>query len=121
MITTGGSEGLLFSLMVLADPGDEILVPEPFYTNYLMFTKMINVSLVPIQTKIEEEFHLPSKESIEKLITDKTKAILINSPGNPTGVIYTKEELEMLDEVSSKNNLFIISYSNALNCLSIII
>ena len=109
MITTGGSEALLYSLMVLADPGDEILVPEPFYTNYLMFTKMINVKIVPIQTKIEEGFHLPSKETIEKLITDKTKAILINSPGNPTGVIYTKEELEMLDEISNEKNLFIIS------------
>jgi len=109
MITTGGSEGLIFSMMILADPGDEILVPEPFYTNYLTFAKIINAKLIPIQTKIENEFHLPRREEIEKLITDKTKAILINSPGNPTGVIYSREELEMLDKISEENSLFIIS------------
>jgi len=109
MITTGGSEALLFSMMILCDPGDEILVPEPFYTNYLTFSGMINARLVPIETNIEDSFHLPSKEKIEALITKRTKAILITNPGNPTGVVYSKEELQMLDEIVNDNELFLIS------------
>jgi len=109
MITTGGSEALLFSMMVLCDPGDEILVPEPFYTNYLTFSRMINVNLVPIETNIEDSFHLPSKEKIEALISKKTKAILITNPGNPTGVVYSEEELKMIDEIVNDNELFLIS------------
>ena len=86
MVTTGGTEALLYSMMTLCDPDDEILVPEPFYTNYLTLANMINAKLVPIITNIEDNFHLPEKSKIEKLITNKTKAILINNPGNPTGV-----------------------------------
>ena len=109
MITTGGSEALLFSMMAICDPDDEILVPEPFYTNYLTFSKMINAKLIPIETCIENNFTLPSKSVIESLITNKTKAILITNPGNPTGKVYSKEELKMLDEIVNTHNLFLIS------------
>lgn len=109
LITNGGSEALTFTTIGICDPGDEILVPEPFYTNYSGFTGGVNVSIKPITTKAEEGFHLPSKDKIVKLITSKTKAILFSNPGNPTGTIFTVDELEMLAEIAREHNLYIIS------------
>ncbi|MDR5658923.1 pyridoxal phosphate-dependent aminotransferase [Serpentinicella sp. ANB-PHB4] len=109
LITNGGSEALLFSIIAVADDGDEILVPEPFYTNYNGFSTAVDVNVVPITCKAEEGFHLPSKEHIEGLVTPKTKAIILSNPGNPTGVVYTEEEVRMLADIALKNNLFIIS------------
>jgi len=109
LITNGGSEAITFSAIALCDPGDEILVPEPFYTNYNGFTGEVNVKLVPITTKADEGFHLPKKEDIEKLITPKTKAILFSNPGNPTGTILRRDEMEMIADIAINNDLFIIS------------
>ncbi len=109
LITNGGSEALLFAIIAICDPEDEILVPEPFYTNYSGFSGGVSVNIKPITTTAENGFHLPSKESIVSSITPKTKAILFSNPGNPTGVVYTKEEVNMLAEIAKENNLFIIS------------
>ena len=109
LITNGGSEAITFAAIAICDPGDEILVPEPFYTNYNGFTGEVNVGLVPITTKASEGFHLPCKEDITKLITPKTKAILFSNPGNPTGTILRKSEMEMIAEIAIEYNLFIIS------------
>ena len=109
LITNGGSEALTFTTIATCNPGDEILIPEPFYTNYNGFTSEVNVNLVPITTKAENGFHLPKKEEIVKLITDKTKAILFSNPGNPTGTILTKEEMLMIKEIAIEHDLFIIS------------
>ena len=109
LVTNGGSEALLFSLMATCDPKDNILVPEPFYSNYNGFSQSINVNITPITTKAEEGFHLPSKEKIQSLITSKTRAILISNPGNPTGTVYTKKELYMISEIAKENDLWIIS------------
>lgn len=109
LITNGGSEALTFTTIALCDPGDEILVPEPFYTNYDGFTSAVNVIIKPITTKAENGFHLPCKEDIVKLITPKTKAILFSNPGNPTGTILRLDELQMLAEIAKENNIFVIS------------
>lgn len=109
LITNGGSEAITFAAIATCDPGDEILVPEPFYTNYNGFTGEINVNIKPITTEAENGFHLPNKEEIVKLITPKTKAILFSNPGNPTGTILTKEEMEMIAEIALENDLYIIS------------
>lgn len=109
LVTNGGSEALLFALMATCDPKDNILVPEPFYSNYNGFSQSINVNITPITTKAEEGFHLPSKEKIQSLITSKTMAILISNPGNPTGTVYTKKELYMISEIAKENDLWIIS------------
>ena len=109
LVTNGGSEALLFALMATCDPKDNILVPEPFYSNYNGFSQSINVNITPITTKAEEGFHLPSKEKIQSLITSKTKAILISNPGNPTGTVYTKKELYMISKIAKENDLWIIS------------
>lgn len=109
LVTNGGSEALLFALMATCDPKDNILVPEPFYSNYNGFSQSINVNITPITTKAEEGFHLPSKEKIQSLITSKTKVILISNPGNPTGTVYTKKELYMISEIAKENDLWIIS------------
>ncbi len=109
LITNGGSEALTFASIAVCNPGDEILIPEPFYTNYNGFTSEVNVNLVPITTKAEDGFHLPKKEDIVKLINEKTKAILFSNPGNPTGTILTLEEMEMIKEIAIEYDLFIIS------------
>lgn len=109
LVTNGGSEALLFALMATCDPKDNILVLEPFYSNYNGFSQSINVNITPITTKAEEGFHLPSKEKIQSLITSKTRAILISNPGNPTGTVYTKKELYMISEIAKENDLWIIS------------
>lgn len=109
LITNGGSEALTFTTIAICNPGDEILIPEPFYTNYNGFTSEVNVNLVPVTTKAETGFRLPSKEEFVKKITPKTKAILFSNPGNPTGVVLTKKEMNMLKEIAIENDLFLIS------------
>ncbi|GAA3661750.1 pyridoxal phosphate-dependent aminotransferase [Asaccharospora irregularis] len=109
LVTNGGSEALLFTMMAICDPGDNILVPEPFYTNYNGFGQSVNIEVNPITTKAENGFHLPSKEEIVSRINDKTRAILLSNPGNPTGAIYTTEELHMIAEIAKENDLWIVS------------
>lgn len=108
-ITTGGSEAIIFAMMTVADYGDEIIIPEPFYTNYNGFASMAGLKVVPLLTKVETGFHLPDEKEFEKLITPKTKAILICTPNNPTGTIFTREEMEMVAKIAKKHNLFILS------------
>ena len=109
IITNGGSEALLFSFIALCDQGDEILIPEPFYTNYNGFAQMVGVKVVPITTKAENGFKLPEKEEILKLITPKTKGFLFSNPGNPTGKVLFKEEIQLIKEIALEKNLYVIS------------
>ena len=108
-IMNGGSEALWFAVMTICDPGDELLVPEPFYANYNAFAQASLAKVVPIPTKAEEGFHLPSVDVIEKLVTPKTRAIWISNPGNPTGAVYTPAELEMLVAIAKKHDLYLIA------------
>jgi aspartate aminotransferase len=107
--TTGGSEALLFTIGSITDPGDEIIIPEPFYANYNGFSTASGVKVVPVISKIENNFALPKIEDFEKLITSKTKAILICNPGNPTGYLYSEEEIEKLKQIVLKHDLFLIA------------
>ena len=109
MVTTGGSEALLFALNSCLDVGDEIIIPEPFYANYNGFSISAGVKVKPITTSINNGFALPKIEEFEKLITPETKAILICNPGNPTGYLYSKEELETLRDIVIKHDLFLIA------------
>lgn len=109
IVTTGGSEAITFALLATTDVGDAILVPEPFYTNYNSYAQITGIQIVPIETRAEEGFRLPDKKSIEAKITPKTKAILFCNPGNPTGVVYTRAELEMLAEIARTHNLYLIA------------
>jgi aspartate aminotransferase len=109
LITNGGSEALLFALIATCDAGDEVLVPEPFYTNYNGFSLPVGVNVSPITTHAENGFALPSKEEIENLITDQTKAIMLSNPGNPTGVIYTDEEVNRIADLAIEHDLYIIA------------
>lgn len=108
-ITNGGSEAIILTFTVLCDPGDEILSPEPYYTNYNNFAEQADAKIVPFLTKAEEGFHLPAKDVITSKITNKTRAILISNPSNPTGVVYTPEELRMLADIVKEHDLFLIS------------
>ena len=108
-ITSGGSEALSFAVMILCDPGDEILVPEPFYANYNTFAKLALANLKPIPTKAETGFHLPSEEVVESLINSRTRAIWMSHPCNPTGAIYTPDEINMLARIAKKHDIFIIA------------
>ena len=107
--TTGGSEALLFTMGSITDPGDEIIIPEPFYANYNGFSTASGVKVVPVISKIENNFALPNIDDFEKLITKKTKAILICNPGNPTGYLYSKEEILKLKHLVLKHDLFLIA------------
>ena len=109
MVTTGGSEALLFALNSCLDTGDEIIIPEPFYANYNGFSISAGVKVKPITTSIDNGFALPKIEEFEKLITSKTKAILICNPGNPTGYLYSRKELETLKDIVIKHDLFLIA------------
>ena len=109
MVTTGGSEALLFALNSCLDAGDEIIIPEPFYANYNGFSISAGITVKPISTSIDSGFALPPIEDFVKLITPKTKAILICNPGNPTGYLYSQEELELLRDVVKKYNLFLFA------------
>lgn len=109
VVTTGGSEALLFTIGSITDPGDEIIIPEPFYANYNGFSVASGVKVVPVISSIDDNFALPKIEDFEKLITSKTKAILICNPGNPTGYLYSKEEIEKLKQIVLKHDLFLIA------------
>ncbi|MGL4988646.1 MAG: pyridoxal phosphate-dependent aminotransferase [Cetobacterium sp.] len=109
LITAGGSEALLFTLMTLFNSGDEVLIPEPYYANYNSFFAMLGIKVIGIPTEFEDNFKLPKKEVIEKLVTEKTRAIMFSNPGNPTGSVYSKDELLMLNDISKEKNIFLIS------------
>lgn len=109
IITTGGSEALLFAMGSTMDVNDEIIIPEPFYANYNGFSTASGVKVVPVISGIETGFALPPIEAFEKLITPKTKAILICNPGNPTGYLYSQEEILKLAEIVKKHDLFLIA------------
>jgi len=108
-VTVAGSEAIIFTLMVCCNPDDQVIVFEPFYTNYNSFAKMAGVNLVSITTVAENGFALPPQDKIEALINSRTKAILVCNPGNPTGTVYSKAEMEMLGTIAQKHNLFLIS------------
>ncbi len=109
MVTTGGSEAILFSMMSCLNPGDEIIIPEPFYANYNGFAVAAGIKVVPIRSSIEENFALPPMEAFDKAVTPKTKAILICNPNNPTGYLYSSKELEVLKNICLKHDLFLFS------------
>lgn len=109
IVTTGGSEALLFAFGSIMDVDDEIIIPEPFYANYNGFSTASGVKVVPVISKIEDNFALPQIEEFEKLITPKTKAILICNPGNPTGYLYSKEEIQKLAAIVKKHDLFLVA------------
>ncbi|WP_339648674.1 pyridoxal phosphate-dependent aminotransferase [uncultured Salegentibacter sp.] len=109
IITTGGSEALLFAMGSITDPGDEVIIPEPFYANYNGFATASGVDIVPIKGSIEDNFSLPAISEFEKLITNKTKAILLCNPGNPTGYLYTRDEIQQLADLAIKHDLFIVA------------
>lgn len=109
IITTGGSEAILFAFMACMDAGDEVIIPEPFYANYNGFAVAAGVKVVPITSHIENGFALPSIEEFEKKVTPKTKAIVICNPNNPTGYLYTKGEMNALKELITKHNLYLFS------------
>ena len=109
IVTTGGSEALQFVLGSIMDQEDEIIIPEPFYANYNGFSTAQGINVIPVVSKIENNFALPPISEFEKLITSKTKAILICNPGNPTGYLYSKEEINQLEQLVIKHDLFLIS------------
>jgi aspartate aminotransferase len=109
LITTGGSEAILFALMSCVNPGEEIITPEPFYANYNGFATTAGIKIVPVTSYIKEDFALPPIRDIEKKITSKTKGIIICNPNNPTGYLYSKEELLHLKKIVRKNDLFLFS------------
>ena len=109
LVTNGGSEALLFAMIALCDPGDSVVVIEPFYTNYNGFAAEVSVNVEGIVTKAENGYRLPAKEEILASISDKARAIIITNPSNPTGVVYTKEELQMIAEIAVERDLFVIA------------
>ena len=109
IVTTGGSEALSFAMNTIADTDDEIIIPEPFYANYNGFATACGVTVVPVVSKIEDNFALPPIEDFEKLITPRTKAILICNPGNPTGYLYSKEEIQKLAALVKKHNIYLVA------------
>ncbi len=109
IITSGGSEAILIGFLVCLNPGDEVLVPEPFYANYISFAKAASASIKTIPTKIEDNFALPPISTFENYISDKTKAIMLCNPGNPTGKIYSRDELEQLKNLVKKHDMFLFA------------
>jgi aspartate aminotransferase len=109
IVTTGGSEAILFGFMSCLDPGDEVIIPEPFYANYNGFAVSAGVIVTPITSRIETGFALPPIEDFEKVITDKTKAIVICNPNNPTGYLYSRDEMETLKEIVKRHDLYLFS------------
>jgi len=108
-VTIGGSEAFAFALQATCDPGDEVLIPEPFYPNYMGHATVNGIRVVPVTTTAEDGFHLPPIREIEALVTKRTRAILFSNPGNPTGVAYIREELEGLAQLALRHELFVIS------------
>jgi aspartate aminotransferase len=109
LVTTGGSEAILFAFMSCINPGDEVITPEPFYANYNGFATTAGIKIVPVTSNIEEDFALPPIEEIEKKISSRTRGIIICNPNNPTGYLYSKEELLHLKEIVKKHDLFLFS------------
>jgi aspartate aminotransferase len=109
IITTGGSEALLIGIMSCLDPGDEIIIPEPFYANYMSFAMSAGAKVIPVKTSIDDGFSLPAIEEFEKAITPRTRAVLISNPGNPTGRVYTLQELEQLRTFVLKHDLYLFA------------
>ncbi|HNY05792.1 MAG TPA: pyridoxal phosphate-dependent aminotransferase [Candidatus Egerieousia sp.] len=109
IVTTSGSESVNFAISLVCNPGDEVIVMEPFYTNYRAFAIQNGVTLVPVPTRIEDGFKVPPMEDVEKYITPKTRAILICNPGNPTGTLYTQDALEKLAGIVKKHDLYLLS------------
>lgn len=109
MITNGGSEAIMFALGVVCDPGDEVITIEPFYANYLGFASYLNVKLVPVTAYPEDGYRLPQIKEFEKIISPRTKAILFSNPSNPTGTVYTYEEMKQIVDFAKRHNLVIIS------------
>ncbi len=109
LITTGGSEAIIFALLSCVNPGDEVITPEPFYANYNGFATNAGVKIVPVTSYISEDFALPSISEIEKKITSKTKGIIVCNPNNPTGYLYSREELQHLKEIVKRHDLFLFS------------
>jgi aspartate aminotransferase len=109
IVTTGGSEAILFGFMACMDAGDEVIIPEPFYANYNGFAVAADVKVVPVSSSIETGFALPPISDIEKMINKKTRAIVICNPNNPTGYLYSKAEMEILKEIIQKHSLFLFA------------
>lgn len=109
VVTNGASEALFFTIFGLTDPGDELLTCEPYYTNYFSYFVQAGIGYKTFPTSVENDFHLPAREVIEEKITDKTKLILLSNPGNPTGAVYTEEEVEMVCDIAIDHDLFIIA------------
>ena len=109
MVTTGGSEALVFAFMTCFNPGDEVIIPEPFYANYNGFAVMAGVKVVPVMSSIDTGFALPAIEAFEQLITERTKGILICNPGNPTGYLYSESELQQLRDIAVKHDLYLMA------------
>ncbi|MEN8799401.1 MAG: pyridoxal phosphate-dependent aminotransferase, partial [Flavobacteriaceae bacterium] len=109
IVTTGGSEALSFTMGTIADPGDEIIIPEPFYANYNGFATAMGLRVVPVVSGIDKNFALPPIEDFEVHISPRTRAILICNPGNPTGYLYSKEEIEKLAHLVKKHDLFLVA------------
>jgi aspartate aminotransferase len=109
IVTTGGSEAILFAMMCCLDPGDEIIIPEPFYANYNGFAVAAQVNIKPISSSIQDGFKLPPIEDFEKNITARTKAIMICNPNNPTGYLYSQAEMNVLRDLCIKHNLYLLS------------
>jgi len=109
LITTGGSEAVLFALLSCVNPGEEVITPEPFYANYNGFATTAGINIVPVTSYIKDDFALPPIEDIEKKITSKTKGIIVCNPNNPTGYLYSKKELLQLREIVKKHDLFLFS------------
>jgi aspartate aminotransferase len=109
IVTTGGSEALLFTMGSITDPGDEVIIPEPFYANYNGFAVASGVTVKPVESHFEDNFKLPPISEFENQITERTKAIIICNPGNPTGYLYTKDEIQKLADLALKHDLFIVA------------
>jgi aspartate aminotransferase len=108
IVTTGGSEAISFAFDAVADSGDEIVIPEPFYTNYLGFAATASLRVVPVTCRAEDGFALPPRSEFERVLTKRTRAIIYSNPGNPTGAVYTREELEMLAALALERGLYLI-------------
>ena len=109
MVTTGGSEALIFAFQACLEPGDEVIIPEPFYANYNGFARTAGVKVVPVRARIEDGFALPSVEKIAAVITPRTRAMLICNPGNPTGYVYSEEELQSIRSLALKHDLYLFA------------